>query len=70
MKTSLLALASAFTLLAASTVSAEKTDLVFEKQANGTFCGTWYKNNFSDRMAYSCKTRTQWEKLGVNFHGQ
>lgn len=70
MKTSLLALASAFTLLFASTASAEKTELVFEKQDNGTYCGTWYKNRLSDRMVYSCKTRSQWEKLGVNFNGQ
>ena len=54
-----------------SVLASEKTDerISFGLKLNdqGKWCGKFYSNRWSNNMRYQCKTRKQWEELGVSF---
>ena len=63
-----IAAAAALTLaLPVSATASEKMDLTFKKMEDGTYCGKYYSNRWTERMTYQCHTREVWEKKGVNF---
>ena len=63
-----IAAAAALTLaLPVSATASEKMDLTFKKMEDGTYCGKFYSNRWTERMTYQCHTREVWEKKGVNF---
>ena len=63
-----IAAAAALTLaLPVSATASEKMGLTFKKMEDGTYCGKYYSNRWTERMTYQCHTREVWEKKGVNF---
>ena len=54
-----------------SVLASEKTDerISFGLKLNdqGQWCGKFYSNRWSNNMRYQCKTKKQWEELGVSF---
>ena len=54
-----------------SVLASEKTDerISFGLKLNdqGKWCGKFYSNRWSNNMRYQCKTKKQWEELGVSF---
>ncbi len=63
-----IAAAAALTLaLPVSATASEKMDLTFKKMEDGTYCGKYYSNRWTERMTYQCHTKEVWEKKGVNF---
>ena len=50
-----------------SVVAAEKEEFDFKLNDQGKWCGKFYSNRWSNNMRYQCKTRKQWEQLGVSF---
>ena len=60
--------AAALTLaLPLSATASEKMDITFTKMEDGTYCGKFYRNRWSNDMKYQCRTQKDWEKLGVKF---
>ena len=70
MKT-LLALCLFMPMTMSSVLASEKTDekISFGLKLNdqGQWCGKFYSNRWTNHMKYQCKTRAQWEKVGVTF---
>ena len=70
MKT-LLALCLFMPMTMSSVLASEKTDerISFGLKLNdqGKWCGKFYSNRWSNNMRYQCKTKKQWEELGVSF---
>ena len=63
-----IAAAAALTLaLPVSATASEKMDLTFKKMEDGTYCGKYYSNRWTERMTYQCHTKEVWKKKGVNF---
>ena len=63
-----IAAAAALTLaLPLSATASEKMDLTFERMEDGTYCGKFYSNRWTERMTYQCHTKEVWEKKGINF---
>ena len=63
-----IAAAAALTLaLPVSATASEKMDLTFKKMEDGTYCGKYYSNRWTERMTYQCHTKEVWDKKGVNF---
>ena len=63
-----IAAAAALTLaLPISATASEKMDLTFERMEDGTYCGKFYSNRWTERMTYQCHTKEVWEKKGINF---
>ena len=63
-----IAAAAALTLaLPLSATASEKMDLTFKKMEDGTYCGKFYSNRWTERMTYQCHTKEVWEKKGINF---
>ena len=63
-----IAAAAALTLaLPVSATASEKMDLTFKKMEDGTYCGKYYSNRWTERMTYQCHTKEVWEKKGINF---
>ena len=63
-----IAAAAALTLaLPLSATASEKMDLTFKKMEDGTYCGKYYSNRWTERMTYQCHTKEVWKKKGVNF---
>ena len=67
MKLALATLATLAIALPVSATASEKMDLTFKKMEDGTYCGKFYSNRWTERMTYQCHTKEVWEKKGVNF---
>ena len=67
----LLALCLFMPMTMSSVLASEKTDkrISFGLKLNdqGQWCGKFYSNRWSNHMRYQCKTKKQWEELGVSF---
>ena len=67
MKLAIVAAAALTLALPLSATASEKLDLTFTKMEDGTYCGKFYRNRWSNDMKYQCRTQKEWEKLGVKF---
>ena len=63
----LLAMLLIMPIAMSSVVAGEKEAFTLRINDQGLWCGKFYANSYTTLKRYQCKTRVEWEELGVNF---